>query len=329
MMDRRTFLIRTSGMLGGAVCAAGAAEDTPPFAFHDDGSKLTVLERGRPVLAYRYAEVAPPEGVAQKFRRACYIHPLHGVDGEVVTEDFPADHYHHRGVFWAWPNCHVGDRKLNVWELDGARQVFHRWIVQQATPTAARIEVQNAWRFDEDEFAPILEQVRFVVRPIESGTRAIDFELECKNVTDGPVEFKGSSAPASPGAAVAKGYGGFCFRPDASRKPFTFTTVMGVMAVDAMSCETPWADISWGGPHKAGVAIFQHPSNPGFPHPGWILRHYGFLGASWPHNDPHSLNAGESFTLRYRLLVHAGNAGDAEVAELAKHYTGTASAGSA
>jgi AcrR family transcriptional regulator len=40
--------------------------------------------------------------VPEKFRRSCYIHPLYGLDGEVMTEDFPVDHRHHRGVFWAW-----------------------------------------------------------------------------------------------------------------------------------------------------------------------------------------------------------------------------------
>jgi hypothetical protein len=35
--------------------------------------------------------------------RSDYIHPLYGLNGEMLTNDWPdADHPHHRGIFWAW-----------------------------------------------------------------------------------------------------------------------------------------------------------------------------------------------------------------------------------
>ena len=71
--------------------------------------------------------------------------------------------------------------------------------------------------------------------------------------------------------------------------------------------------------HPPG-AIFQHPDNPGYVHPGWILRHYGFLGASWPHTAGHVLAPGEAVELRYRLFVHRGGATSAKVAEAFERY---------
>jgi hypothetical protein len=47
-----------------------------------------------------------------KYSRANYIHPLYGLDGEVLTEDFPADHLHHRGIFWAWHQVWLGDKRV-------------------------------------------------------------------------------------------------------------------------------------------------------------------------------------------------------------------------
>lgn len=70
----------------------------------------------------------------------------------------------------------------------------------------------------------------------------------------------------------------------------------------------------------AGAAVFQHPSNPGFPHKGWIMRHYGFLGVSWPHEVSHTIQPGESFELKYRLLVHRGSFADAHVADRFDEY---------
>ena len=31
-----------------------------------------------------------------------YLHPLYSLDGDTLTEESPADHPYHRGVFWAW-----------------------------------------------------------------------------------------------------------------------------------------------------------------------------------------------------------------------------------
>lgn len=298
------------------------------FTLDDDGAGLTVLENGKPVLVYRYGMVSPPDRVDVKFRRACYIHPLYGLDGEVLTQDFPIDHRHHRGVFWAWPKSTVGGRLADVWALEGIRQHHESWQEKTAGDSEAIIAVQNVWVFDDAPDKPaIREHVRFVVHPVQNDARSIDFALRFENIGGEPVEIRGSEAADM---GTTKGYGGFCLRPDATRKPMTFTAKGGVMAGDALSLETPWCDVSFpvaeNSPVLSGVAIFQHPANPGYPHPGWILRHYGFLGASWPHTIAHPLAPGESVELRYRILIHKGGAEDARVSELFREYADSAAA---
>jgi hypothetical protein len=318
-ISRFNFLALATGTLT-ATIADAAGRKPQSLATLNDGKRLTVLERGKPVFVYNYAPVEPPAGVDAHFRRANYIHPLYSPDAAVVTEDFPQDHFHHRGVFWAWPNCTVNGRKMNVWELTGGRSVFEEWSEVRISRTAVELEELSAWRFDDDGSKAIEERVRMAVHPIAKSQRAIDFSLTFKNIAASDATLVGSEASGGTTAPGAKGYGGFSFRPDASNKPFTFTAKEGVVAEDRLSCETPWADISWGTKNKRGVAIIQHPSNPGYPHPGWMFRHYGFLGASWPHNDPCTLEPGESFTLRYRLIVHEGGAEDAEIARAAAQY---------
>lgn len=285
------------------------------FTFQDDGQALTLIENGAPVLVYRYGTVDPPERVDAKFRRACYIHPLYGLDGEVLTQDFPIDHRHHRGVFWAWPKSTVGGTLADIWALEGIRQVHEAFLERRAGTNEAVVAVQNRWVYDDAPDKPtVRETVRFVVHPAVEKGRAIDFELTFENVSSEEVVISGSAAEDK---GVTKGYGGFCLRPDATRLPMTFTAVNGVEEEDALSLETPWCDVSFaiekGSEKMSGVAIFQHPKNPGYPHPGWILRHYGFLGASWPHTEHHPLAPGASITLRYRLWVHRGNAAEADV----------------
>lgn len=305
-----------AGLAGGlAVSAAEPAPDQGEFSFSEESGLLTVFELDRPVLVYNYGPVRAPEGVPQHRSRSCYIHPLYGADGAVLTQDFPPDHYHHRGVFWAWPLTALGERVMDLWALHGIRPVFHAWIKRAITARTTHIEVLNHWEFDDEETIPVVEQIAFHVHAARSGSRAIDFDLTFRNQAGQPLQFLG---------AAGKGYGGFSFRPDAAHKPFTFVAATGVVAQDALECETPWADISWKDANDSktrGVAIFQHPSNPDYPHRGWIFRHYGFLGACWPHTTPFYLPPGDSLRLRYRLVTHGGSVEEARVPEMFKRYS--------
>ena len=62
------------------------------------------------MLVYNHGVITDEKVPAKDARRsrACYIHPLWGLNGEVLTDDFPKDHYHHHGVFWAWPHVEIG-----------------------------------------------------------------------------------------------------------------------------------------------------------------------------------------------------------------------------
>jgi len=310
-------------MITATIFSAIAIAATPAaFTLEDDGEIVRIMEDGRPVLVYNYTMVEPPRGVdSDRYARASYIHPLYGVEGDVLTQDFPSDHYHHRGVYWTWPLIEVGDRPLDLWSVEDGHQVFEEWTKRELEDDSVTIAVQNGWRFRGEEESVVREDIEFVVHPVENGARSIDFTLTFTNICDDPVSILG---------AEGKGYGGFCFRPDANRKPMNFTTKDGPRkrGRDALQYDTPWADVSMDlpseegeeSPGMSGVAIFQHPSNPEFPFDGWILRHYGFLGASWPHEKPFTMQPGESFTLRYRLYVHAGNAQAANVAQAWQHY---------
>lgn len=295
----------------------------PGFSLEDTGHSLLLTEAGKPVFVYHYTLVQPPDGVDAHYQRLAYIHPLFGPNGEILTSDFPDDHLHHRGVFWAWPECTVGDRKIDVWAMADARQIHEKFLKKEAGPDQAEIMVQNAWVWDDAPDQPqVRETIGITAHPAEAGMRAIDFDMHFQNVSGKDVTFLG---------ATDKGYGGLCFRPDKDRKPMHFTTASGAISEDQLRYDTPWADVSFeatpdaneettGDVPQVGVAVLQHPSNPGYPHPGWIFRHYSFLGVCWPHEQTHVLKPGESFQLRYRMLVHGGSAAQAQVKEAFEGY---------
>ncbi len=303
------------------ILAMGIAATTwaGAFTLDDNAGTVTVKDGDKPVMVYHYSMVDPPQGVAAKFKRSGYIHPLYGLDGEVMTEDFPKDHYHHRGVFWAWPMSTSGDRKMDVWTLDDARQVFGKWIAKEAGADKAVLEVENNWVFDDAPDKPVIrETVRMEILPATDKARPIDFSVRLENVSDKLFTMRGSDVSN-------KGYGGMCIRPDSARIPMHFTAASGAIDKDMLELATPWADVSYAtkpkGDTLSGVALFEHPSNPGYPHPGWILRKYSFLGQSWPHTATHEMKPGEKVELRYRMLVHRGDANAAGVAAAFDGYT--------
>ncbi len=288
----------------------GAGEAWGEFSLRVAGEQVTVVEDGKPVFVLHGDMVAAPEGVPANFRRTAYLHPLYGLDGEVLTEDFPVDHRHHRGVFWAWPQGMAGKRAMDVWTLKDARQVFDGWVAREVRDGVAHVVMRNMWVFDDAPAEPVLrETVSIAVHPATAVGRALDFTIELNNVSGQDFSLLG---------AKDKGYGGFCVRPPAARKPMTFTTATGLLTEDALRAATPWADVSFavaaGDSAKSGVAIFQHPGNPAYPHDGWLMRHYSFLGAAWPHETPHVIAHGATLTLRYRLYLHRGDAAAGQVA---------------
>jgi hypothetical protein len=79
-----------------------------PIKITETDQGFSIAEGEKQVLFYQRQH----KSMDGKYMRANYIHPLYGLDGEILTEDFPADHPHYRGVFWAWHQVWLGDKKL-------------------------------------------------------------------------------------------------------------------------------------------------------------------------------------------------------------------------
>jgi len=70
-----------------------------------------------------------------------------------------------------------------------------------------------------------------------------------------------------------------------------------------------------------GLAILNHPKNPWAPCP-WFTRDYGFMSPT-PLNwieRPWELAAGQSVTLRYRVVLHAGDAASADLGAIYRDW---------
>src|SRR5690554_4279744 len=86
------------------------------LTFEKNEEGILLLENNEPRFFYQTAT----KSLDGKYPRANYIHPLYGLNGEVLTEDFPEDHLHHHGIFWAWHQLFAeGERVGDPWISEG------------------------------------------------------------------------------------------------------------------------------------------------------------------------------------------------------------------
>ena len=262
-----------------------------PFAFREASpASLELTENGRPVFVYHHGMILKP-GVDEKYRRSSYLHPVYAPDGTVLTDDFPADHPHHRGICWTWPEVKFEGQTHDVWAVIGMHQRFVRWIKRETRADRAILAVENGWFVGEKQ--AVREFVEITAYPAAGGRRRLEFRLS----------FEAIGAPVEIAGREKKGYGGFGVR-FAPRTDTVLRTEAGVEAKDSDMVPHPWAELEavFAG-RRAGLRVEDDPANPGAGPVGWCLRHYGYVAANYPGLSSVTLTPGNPLRLSYRVTV--------------------------
>src|SRR5262245_55016499 len=112
----RVLVVLLAGLLlAGAALGAETAKSAGGLRFEAVSEQVLGLWEGeKPVLVYNHGMISRP-GTPGARARACYFHPVYGMDGEVLTDDFPKDHLYHRGMYWAWPHIKIGETDYDLW----------------------------------------------------------------------------------------------------------------------------------------------------------------------------------------------------------------------
>ena len=273
-------------------------------------------ENGHTVLFYQ----AAPKSLDGRCERAGYVHPLYDLDGNVITEDFPEDHLHQRGVFWAWHQIHVGGQYAGnswlaedlIWDVQSTVTTTH---ADYAQLTASLVWKSRALRNSSGPSVPIAQEIATIrVYRAEDNLRKIDFEI---GVTPLVNDLSIGGSPDD------KGYGGFSARfklpPDVKFLSHGGLVEPQRTAVDAGH----WVDVQGtfnNSQAQSGIAILCHPSTRGFPQK-WILRDRNSMqNPVYPGSQRVRLSKQNPLTLRYRLVLHRGVATNKLVDQWQKEY---------
>lgn len=276
------------------------AQERSPFEVEETDQTVRITESGQPVLTYQRTATSR-QG---KHHRGHYLHPVWSLDHHVLTEDFPEDHRHHRGIFWAWHQVRVAGRKIgDPWECRDFVWDVASLAIDRSQSNSLTLTTHVEWKsgvFVDAEQSPgtiVREKTLIRIHRATASVRRIDFHIELLAAVD-DVSLGGSEDP--------KGYGGFSVR---ARMPadLVFTAesrrleprITGIQAGS-------WVDLAANFGTPSGLTIVQHRTNPGFPDP-WILRRKGSMqNSAYPGREPVKLSTEEPLRLSYSLLIHRG-----------------------
>lgn len=273
------------------------------LTFEKTNEGAWIKEGGEKVLFYQ----AMTKSMDGEYPRANYIHPLYNVDGVELTEDFPKDHLHHRGIFWTWHQVIIGDKKIgDAWECKDFIWDVTSINKEQSSEDEITLNVHTLWKsplwldHTGNQKAFLKEKAKITVHAKKKNYRVIDFEISLLALEPN-LKIGGSDDK--------KGYGGFSVR---MKMPgdILFTSVDGEVTptVGPVSAGA-WMDVSGslaadGG--EAGIVMMCHSDNPMFPEP-WILRKKGSMqNPAYPGRTPVLISDKKATVLKYRLVVYKG-----------------------
>lgn len=240
-----------------------------------------------------------------------YFYPVNGPrSGASVTTESSEPYPHHHSLFFGCDKVNGG----NYWQdtLRRGQIVSEGVRIVEAAGGRVVLEEATVWRRPGKE--PVMrDRRRIAVFAPDADTRVIDFEITLEPQDDVRVEKTNHSLfSARMVEALSVKAGG------------TLVNAAGESGeAETFGKRSPWMD--YRGTRNGvveGLAILQHPDNPWYPAP-WFTRDYGFFSPTpmyWPENDRHiDLPKSKPVTLRYRVVVHAG---EADLAQWFKQYAG-------
>jgi hypothetical protein len=292
-----------------------------------DTGQVMVEEEGKKVLQYNYRTVYEKDVIRlvdEKLEehnrterdtfvtasiyavpRSDYIHPLYGLEGEMLTRDWPeGGHPHHRAIFWAWPEVEYGTQRGDIYALQKVFARPARKIEYINGPVFAQIIAENLWMWENTE--PIVREHAVIrVYRASSLSRIIDLTIKLDALKDS----------ITIATRNTDSYGGLNLRmmtPESQEISY-FTDKAGSKPLRA------WSDFNGffeGRESRSGLMVLQHQDNPDYPgdwveYPdlAWVQPTFPASGTRYP------LSTEASLILRYRLVVHAGGKPGTDISE--------------
>jgi HEAT repeat protein/type 1 glutamine amidotransferase len=277
----------------------------PDYHWRQTNASLALLDHDRVVWQFNY-----PKDAAKP-----YFHPV-TLGGDVdLTCLSPPDHPWHRALWFSWKEING----VNYWEEDAAtgqsqgRTEIVSAKVVPGNDYSARIEMDLAYHPPDQPAVLTEKRLLTVSPPTPDGSYHIDWRA---GFTAGPQDV------LLQGGTAGGGYAGLSVRVAQKTRDWRLVdsegredTAGGGTAKNTHGQKARWMDFSLVDMitgRTAGVAVLDHPRNLRHPSPWHNVMDdnilFGYFSPAPLWNEPYTLPAGKTLTLRYRVLIHPGRA---------------------
>lgn len=253
-----------------------------------------------------------------------YLHPLRTPSGKVITRQFPMadvagetkDHPHHRGLWFSHGDVNGWDFWSNEKDQKGAGKGRGDIIVTRSKKKGkSEITLTADWKSGD---GVLLREDRVIKFRGDQNARIIDLDITLTALKD--VKF----------GDTKEGTFAIRLRDELTEQKggAKMTNAEGKAGEKLVwGKPSPWVDyVGQLEGETVGVAILDHPSNPGHP-THWHARAYGLFAANIfglhdfykgeGKDGSRTLKSGEKLHFRYEVVVHGG---DTATAGIAEHY---------
>jgi hypothetical protein len=291
LMTKPIFLFLSLGFL----LTVNKIANAQILSFQEKKGGVLLLSDGKPRVFYQ-SETKSQDG---QYPRANYLHPVYNGEGEIITEDFPEDHLHHRGIFWAWHQLWVNDlRVADPWISEGIAWEVKKLKTEIHPNNSATFEAKVIWKGTGVLKRKIIEEnTTITYQPIANQAYKLAFDITLKPLING-VRLGGSEE--------AKGYGGFSPRIKLSANVGFYDENGEVIPDNLPVSAGDWINVTENGPEDPGVVIMGEPDLlPSYQ--GWILRKKNSMqNMAFPGRNPIILSKKNPLHFRNQLLIHQG-----------------------
>jgi len=286
-----------------------APDEVPSLVCVESDSSITVRDGDRTVLTYIKTPTSAASQNDPVYSRTGYLHPVNTPAGKTVTGDYPADHPHQHGLFFAWTKTKFEGRELNFWDQkqETGRVSYQSTIKTQSGPVFAQFAVMH--RHDDLTAPggpkPVLDE-RWLVRAYRTGQNHFLVDIHSTQ----------TCASDSPLGILKYHYGGMAIRgADAwfvddkeAEQPSDFLTSEGKNRANGNHSRPNWVALhgSYGEKAKAGVSIFSHPENFRSPQPVRLHPHKPYFVFTPQVESGFAIEPETPYVSQYRYLIFDG-----------------------
>lgn len=305
-----TSMLRSSfplfAFLTAALLASARAE---PVTAGRDGKQIVFRAGERELLRYQ-AEPGefPRPDIKDAFRRGGYLHPIYSPSGKLVTDDFPANHIHHHGIWMPWTKTVFEGREPDFWNMGASKGRVEFVAVDEVWSKDGRAGLKARHQFVDLLTQPpkvaLLETWEIAVSTADAARGApartiIDFTSTQTCATDSPLKLPKYH------------YGGLGFRGNwAWNGPDAVRLLTSEGETDRKKANESRAHWCWIGGlvdgQTAGVTILGAPTNFRSPQPIRMHPSEPFLCFAPQQLGDMEISPGTPYISRYRFIVADG-----------------------